>query len=717
VRVKQEATLHRFEAAELDVDREKRRRGMKCIGSRVSLTRPDIGRLVCALLLLFFFQSPGFAAPIRIMPLGASLTVGSSSGVVPDERPYWVSYRKPLLGKLTSAGYDIDFVGSELSGEAVFDDPQHEGHAGWTAFDPARPGSPSILKNVYGFLKANPADIVLLHVGTNDVSEGHADASEIDAILDEIDRHGEKVWVILALIVNRVNPPCTKCMETTRFNDAVYDMALGRKENGDKIVIVDMENDAGIIYRRYPDGDMYDTLHLVESGYLKMADLWFKGLMEILPKADAGPDQKVRPGSAVALDGRSSSIPVGAIASYHWSQTAGSPPVALSNAASAVAGFTAPEIGPGEASLVFRLTVTDDKGFQHQDTCEVEVIVSPVADAGPDQVVVERSTVRLDGSGSYDKDGRIESYLWHQTGGSPVVMLSNADSAIASFTAPGGSPGGLPLVFQLTVTNDRGDQGTDVCSIEVNAPPSADAGPNQIVNPGTRVTLDGSRSEDSDGRIVSYAWIQTEGALRVDIQNADSAVATFTAPAAGPGGASLVFQLTVADENGARHTDACTVRLNAPPSSDAGPNQIVNPGTRVTLDGSRSEDSDGRIVSYAWIQTEGALRVDIQNADSAVATFTAPAVRETDILLVFELIVTDDQGGEHRDTCDVKLSAGLNANPPPPPHSSGPAPGSSSGGGCFVSSAGLDANRLPGGLKRLAGGLRTRLAQVLPNFE
>ena len=38
-------------------------------------------------------------------------------------------------------------------------------------------------------------------------------------------------------------------------------------------------------------GDMWDTLHPFEFGYEKMADLWFTGLMEILPQASAGPDQ------------------------------------------------------------------------------------------------------------------------------------------------------------------------------------------------------------------------------------------------------------------------------------------------------------------------------------------------------------------------------------------------------------------------------------------
>ena len=59
----------------------------------------------------------------------------------------------------------------------------------------------------------------------------------------------------------------------------------------------------------------------------------------------------------------------------------------------------------------------------------------PTANAGQDQTVNEGDTVTLDGSGSTDSDGTIDSYSWTQTAG-PSVTLSGADSATPSFTAP-----------------------------------------------------------------------------------------------------------------------------------------------------------------------------------------------------------------------------------------------------------------------------------------
>jgi len=70
-------------------------------------------------------------------------------------------------------------------------------------------------------------------------------------------------------------------------------MAANRILNGDKIIVVDMEFDSGIIYQLEPDGDMYDALHpsnvfnpdIIDSGYAKMANLWFSALKKVLPRS------------------------------------------------------------------------------------------------------------------------------------------------------------------------------------------------------------------------------------------------------------------------------------------------------------------------------------------------------------------------------------------------------------------------------------------------
>jgi hypothetical protein len=95
------------------------------------------------------------------------------------------------------------------------------------------------------------------------------------------------------------------------------------------------------------------------------------------------------------------------------------------------------------------------------------------------------------------------------------------------------------------------------------SPPVADAGPDQTVDEGVTVTLDGSNSSDPDNDISSYQWNQT-GGLSVSLSNSSAARPTFTAPNVGSGGESLTFQLTVTDSGGLQSTDTCIVNVSTP---------------------------------------------------------------------------------------------------------------------------------------------------------
>jgi hypothetical protein len=214
--------------------------------------------------------------PVRIMPLGDSITAGNSSGV--DDVTQRISYRKDLWDSLLAGNRSVNFVGSLINGEfyAGFD-PDHEGHGGWR--------DDQIALNIYdnggaNWLSNTPADVILLHIGTNALNPSPTD---VESILNEIDQYetanNATVIVILARIINMV--PVNSSV--TQFNDNVRAMAQTRINNGDKIILVDMENGAGLVYAFQPAGDMWDSLHPYASGYTKMANVWINALIGILP--------------------------------------------------------------------------------------------------------------------------------------------------------------------------------------------------------------------------------------------------------------------------------------------------------------------------------------------------------------------------------------------------------------------------------------------------
>jgi len=341
--------------------------------------------IVFSMLLFLTFSAPLVSAKVNIMPLGDSITRGGSSGVVDPD--FFVSYRKALWDSLQAAGYEPDFVGSLTDGSATPGfDPNHEGHGGWRA--------DQIAANVFNWLITNPANIVLLHIGTNDISGNNEDPMEVDDILDEIDRYetvfGENVWVILAYIVNRgcdpYLPPCPKSLETTLFNSDVRTLVVEPRVNMlDRIITADIETAAGIDYRRQPQGDMWDDIHPFQTGYAKMSDAWFSALLAILPVADAGSDQSVNEFDTVTLDASGSTDPKTGNLSYLWEQTAGTT-VVLSDEQSAQPTFAAPDVGSVSETLTFKLTVTDEDGLESADAALVTVVevgLSVFADVPP----------------------------------------------------------------------------------------------------------------------------------------------------------------------------------------------------------------------------------------------------------------------------------------------------------------------------------------------
>ncbi len=239
------------------------------------------------------------------------------------------------------------------------------------------------------------------------------------------------------------------------------------------------------------------------------------------PIAKSGADQSVSEGRSVLLSAAGSVDPDDGIAGYQWRQAQG-PEVILSDPSSPSPSFTAPDVGPQGAALVFELTVTDAGGLQDTDSCVVTVTwdnQEPLADAGPDQVVMAGDEVALDGSLSMDPEGLDLNYQWRQTFGPPVI-LTDATAVRPLFTVPMDGFHGAGLTFELTVTDSGGLQATDVCLVSVEAAqPSEDTTPptltienptgDEIVLFKRRTTISGSAYDDQ--QVVRVTWQNDRG--------------------------------------------------------------------------------------------------------------------------------------------------------------------------------------------------------------
>lgn len=229
--------------------------------------RPLLGVLVIALAAVAIVptpaQAPSCTRPARIMPLGDSITygVGSSTGS---------GYRAALWDRLVNqAGYPIDFVGSQHSG--VLPDTDNEGHSGWRI--------DQIAANVDGWLAAYQPDIVLLHIGTNDMNQNYQTdiaPRRLSALLDQILVDRPATTILVAKIVPSLDPIIQS--RITAFNAAVPAVAAA---HGNQVRLVDLSV--------LSSADLADTLHPNDNGYARMAARWSSELETVLSTVTTGP--------------------------------------------------------------------------------------------------------------------------------------------------------------------------------------------------------------------------------------------------------------------------------------------------------------------------------------------------------------------------------------------------------------------------------------------
>ncbi|MFC1764953.1 PKD domain-containing protein [Planctomycetota bacterium] len=327
------------------------------------------------------------------------------------------------------------------------------------------------------------------------------------------------------------------------------------------------------------------------------------------PVANAGGDQQYHTNDGfalVTLNGSGSYDPDGDPLTYTWTYWINSQPQYRYTETT--------QIYLPTGTHTVRLVVNDGQVDSAPDTATITVTQSsgqpPVADAGPDDTVPAGSNNKafytLDGTGSYDHDGRPLTYRWYYWIGTTYHQVTGPTPTIE---LPVGSH-----TINLVVNNGQLDSAPDqvqITVIQANSPPVASAGPDRTYtlpqgSTFMQVTLDGSNSHDPDGDPLTYSWSWTG--------------LGFPNPASGvqptvwlPEGVFNI-RLEVKDPSQSSDTDWVTITVqsqptNQPPVADAGPDQTVTLAygqiyVAVHLDGRGSYDPDGDpIQSYNWSWT------------------------------------------------------------------------------------------------------------------
>jgi hypothetical protein len=352
------------------------------------------------------------------------------------------------------------------------------------------------------------------------------------------------------------------------------------------------------------------------------------------PSANAGSNQSVNEGETVSLDGSASSDPDGDPLTYHWNAPSG---ITLSSATDVKPSFITPEINE-ITNLIFTLVVNDGKKDSPPDQVIVTVKLdntAPVANAGIDQMVNEGSLTTLDATGSSDPDGDHLNYFWTAPSG---ITLSSINALKPTFLAPE-VQNDTEFVFSLVVNDGTVSSITDQVTVtvkQVNKVPLANAGNDQSLNEGTLVHIDGSGSYDPDNDAINYFWLAPQ---EIALSSNNSPSPTFTAPEVMVN-TDYVFYLIVSDAYNNSVADQVTIsvnQVNKEPVANAGPDQTVNEGEKVTLNGADSSDPDNNGITFQWTAPSGII---LSSTRDSKPTFTAPEV-SVNTVFTFQLTVND----------------------------------------------------------------------------
>jgi lysophospholipase L1-like esterase len=222
---------------------------------------------VLAVVLAFVLapQAASAPAPLRIMPLGDSITAGPGC------------WRALLWDRLQRNGYtNIDFVGTQAGGGcAVSHDGDHEGHSGFSATGIADQNQ------LPPWLSSARPDIVLMHLGTNDLWGGTITTSQIltaySKLVDQMRANNPNMKIIVAQIIPMEPSNCTGCAQrVVSLNNAIPGWAAGRTTAQSPITVVDQWTGFNTAT------DTFDGVHPVDSGFQKMSDRWYPALTAAL---------------------------------------------------------------------------------------------------------------------------------------------------------------------------------------------------------------------------------------------------------------------------------------------------------------------------------------------------------------------------------------------------------------------------------------------------
>jgi lysophospholipase L1-like esterase len=201
-------------------------------------------------------------APVKVMALGDSLTVGVGS-------TRGGGYRAPFWERMRDAGIEVDMVGGKIDGPETFDN-RHQGYAQMPLHE--------LSSGVFDKVRSFEPDYVLLLAGADEVGTSHfsphAFAANLDVMIDRIFTAKRDVKLLIGTL-----PPAKygkKQGAKRAVNELLRRTVRERAARGQAVYLADAF--AAID----PQREMADASHPNDAGYERIGEAFADALLPLL---------------------------------------------------------------------------------------------------------------------------------------------------------------------------------------------------------------------------------------------------------------------------------------------------------------------------------------------------------------------------------------------------------------------------------------------------
>ncbi|MFH1525486.1 MAG: PKD domain-containing protein [Bacteroidota bacterium] len=263
---------------------------------------------------------------------------------------------------------------------------------------------------------------------------------------------------------------------------------------------------------------------------------------------------------------------------------------------------------------------------------------APIAKAGEDIFTGINSKVCFDGSGSYDTDGSITSFIWNFGDGETGSSVHDCHVYTQS--------GEYIVILEVKDnTHLANNKSYDTLNVKVNSTPFAEISAPDIVCGGETISIVGSKSRDNDGKIVSYKWDLGEGTVK------EGETVTHIYKKAGAYEITLVVNDGTNVDNNS-NSAVKKIKVNNPPVVNIASKNVIAINELITITPANTFDADDDKLNYNWF-VNGSLK---SNSEKFEYAFNSPGKQKVTLKV-------DDNTGVACSSREAEIFIDVNRSP------------------------------------------------------